>query len=509
MKALLTPLRVEMPTKSNEPEIFASKVKKPGSSGFGELLDLVGKVQSQATTADRNLSGDRNSRGEGFAQKEDLANRNGSGSEASRSEGRFEERERSSTTRESSERKNVKKKEADSAERSEGNEEAGSEVNLKDDAFETQVLNTVAVLTETVSQVEGQAEQLADELTLGEISEWVEGESFAPGSDEFEEFIPSTVNSNSEIDSLQDDVELEMGSIEDPRFQDPSKLSQENSSLLAASQVEQQIKAQSLSVNESGKLEDSDATFENREAPSLLETWTQDQEEGLSQDVELPVNQRVPTELADEAQAPTPAVNKVETQEAQAPTKSGGDRSVDPLTQTLEVSKEDKTLSELSKNLRASRPHSENIHLNAKGEALGKELGRVILQRLRGGEKHFRIFLTPPRLGQVQVDMDLQDGRLNLDMKVDSPAVRHLMNARVAELQESLATHGVQMEGFQVDVSDWGDQGPASPFSEFGDSSRQGRSSSRSQAEGANSELDDEVLEETISYHDGLIDTRA
>ena len=509
MQALIHPIRVESPVKSSEPEVLASKVQKPNQGGFGELLDLVGKDSTQASVQNGSSNNDRNSRESLSAQKEVLSDRKNSSSGKSRSNDRFEERDRLQDSRESSERKNVKKKEREEAGRSDKSEEADSEATLKDDTLETQALNQVALLTETLESVDVNTEQFSEEGTLTESFEWSEGESFASDSSDVHDLMSASQESGSESELTLGEADFEEIQNQDPRFENSASSLNEEAHSLSALDMEQQAKSQGLSHSNQVKTESSDSTFETREAPSLLETWTQDQTEGMGQEAEAQPHLQSQMELDEEIQAPSQFAQKMESSETSSSTKSATDRTVEPSTQVIEGAKEDKSLSELSKGSRASRPHSENIHLNSKGEALGKELGRVILQRLRGGEKHFRIFLTPPRLGQVQVDMDLQDGRLQLDMKVDSPAVRHLMNARIAELQESLASHGVQMDGFQVDVSDWGDQGPSSPFGDFDGQSRRGRSSDRSSSEANTQELEDDVLKESISYHDGLIDTRA
>lgn len=67
-----------------------------------------------------------------------------------------------------------------------------------------------------------------------------------------------------------------------------------------------------------------------------------------------------------------------------------------------------------------------------------------------GGE--VKVQMTPEGLGQVQLKVELQDGKVNVHVQAESPEVKKTIESSLAELKTSLAAHKLSMEHIKVDV---------------------------------------------------------
>ncbi len=67
-----------------------------------------------------------------------------------------------------------------------------------------------------------------------------------------------------------------------------------------------------------------------------------------------------------------------------------------------------------------------------------------------GGE--IKVQMTPEGLGQVQLKVELQDGKVNVHVQAESPEVKKTIESSLAELKTSLAAHKLSMEHIKVDV---------------------------------------------------------
>lgn len=466
--------------------------------GFGELLDLVGGASSTGPTRARLEPARETSR---RAERDDTSAPGDPDRLAAR-----EEESKSSTSREAADRDG----ERPSRERSESpdrrDEGAGEEpeTSLLDPGLETVLAPTTPDDGELLpGSLPADLEEGGDEniaLLTEDFTGEIPGET--PGEDELSH-LPLEPTPETRPD---ESLEVEVETVEETESALPTAVASENSTPVlkgeasgesgqAAAGLRASASPEPLATEvEAGEVESSDSA-------DLLTAW-KDAAGGDDPQSEGEPSAELVDRLDQLARSGVrkPAAEKVESAEAGRVSS----RSTEAVSSLEASGRDERTLPEVSRSTRVTRSQNETLNLNSKPEALSRELGKMIVQRLRGGDRQFRILLSPPRLGQVQVDMELREGRLDLSMKVDSLTVRHLMNSRLTELQESLASHGLSMEGFQVDVSGQEGRGDGL-FDRSGLAGRRGRAtdSSTRAAEA------DEVVEEGVYQHDGLIDTRA
>jgi flagellar hook-length control protein FliK len=69
------------------------------------------------------------------------------------------------------------------------------------------------------------------------------------------------------------------------------------------------------------------------------------------------------------------------------------------------------------------------------------------------GLSRFEMRLEPPSLGRLKVVMDLKDGTLSINFRVESQAVKEAVQNSLPQLREALAAQGLTVDGFDVQGS--------------------------------------------------------
>jgi flagellar hook-length control protein FliK len=86
-------------------------------------------------------------------------------------------------------------------------------------------------------------------------------------------------------------------------------------------------------------------------------------------------------------------------------------------------------------------------------EAVLRQVVRAARLNVAEGSTRFELRLDPPSLGKVGVVLDLREGALSVSFKVESDAVRELLQNSMAQLRSSLSSHGVSVAGLDVEGS--------------------------------------------------------
>lgn len=69
-----------------------------------------------------------------------------------------------------------------------------------------------------------------------------------------------------------------------------------------------------------------------------------------------------------------------------------------------------------------------------------------------GGRYHLTVQLEPPELGQMRLQIHMQQHAMTLQVDADSPAAARLIESRMSDLRDALAVHGVRMDRADVVV---------------------------------------------------------
>jgi flagellar hook-length control protein FliK len=85
----------------------------------------------------------------------------------------------------------------------------------------------------------------------------------------------------------------------------------------------------------------------------------------------------------------------------------------------------------------------------------------------RGGASEVTVRLDPPELGEVTVRLTSEDRVLSGQILVENRHVHELVQARLAELRESLVAQGVQVDHIQVSVDGRGASGTHREANQF------------------------------------------
>lgn len=85
------------------------------------------------------------------------------------------------------------------------------------------------------------------------------------------------------------------------------------------------------------------------------------------------------------------------------------------------------------------------------GDAIGAA-ARVLRSSSSGGRQQVTLQLDPPELGQLRLEVRMQDQAMTLRVDVDSQRVARLIESRLPELRDALATHGLRIERSDVVV---------------------------------------------------------
>jgi flagellar hook-length control protein FliK len=81
-------------------------------------------------------------------------------------------------------------------------------------------------------------------------------------------------------------------------------------------------------------------------------------------------------------------------------------------------------------------------------DQVGRQLSRALLR----GDRVIRLWLKPPELGAVKIEMDMKESVLRLEMIAENSTVKELLLSNVHELRNALAEQGVKIEGLDVQV---------------------------------------------------------
>ncbi len=79
-----------------------------------------------------------------------------------------------------------------------------------------------------------------------------------------------------------------------------------------------------------------------------------------------------------------------------------------------------------------------------------------------GRQSSARLLLEPPELGRVQVDIRMEDDQLLVKVRTESAEARELLSGRAAQLRAALASHGINVDRFDV-TADLSSDVPAEP----------------------------------------------
>lgn len=136
------------------------------------------------------------------------------------------------------------------------------------------------------------------------------------------------------------------------------------------------------------------------------------------------------------------------------------------------------------------------LHLGRDTEQWTPALGGRILAMVADGIQEARIHLDPPELGSLEIRMRIQNDQATIQVQVQSPQVRDILESHAQRLRDALAEQGLQLAGF--DVSEQSQQGFA------------GQSNS-SDWDGNDELVEDDQAEAPASQrvHNGLLDTFA
>lgn len=98
--------------------------------------------------------------------------------------------------------------------------------------------------------------------------------------------------------------------------------------------------------------------------------------------------------------------------------------------------------------------------------ALADDVGEVVVPQVvrnmaalaRNGISEMRLQLQPGDLGEIELRVRAIEGVVRGEVMVQHPEVKALLENQMERLRTALALHGLQLEGFDVDVSDQGAQ---------------------------------------------------
>jgi len=126
------------------------------------------------------------------------------------------------------------------------------------------------------------------------------------------------------------------------------------------------------------------------------------------------------------------------------------------------------------------------------------QVGQQLQRMVRDGQWQANISLNPARLGQIRINMTMEDGVLKTQLLSANQGVRELLEGGIPRLRELLEESGLQLG--QLDVaSDAASQQFANQQSESGELSQVSMTAS----------TEEENTEQRTSSHDGDLDTFA
>ena len=82
--------------------------------------------------------------------------------------------------------------------------------------------------------------------------------------------------------------------------------------------------------------------------------------------------------------------------------------------------------------------------------AMRGQLQQGILSAAQSGSSQLRLALNPPNLGQLQVNLSLRGDVLQATVVTGNSSVAAAVNTNLADLQQTLAQHGLNLQHVQV-----------------------------------------------------------
>lgn len=95
---------------------------------------------------------------------------------------------------------------------------------------------------------------------------------------------------------------------------------------------------------------------------------------------------------------------------------------------------------------------------------------KILSSSQREGNHRVTLQLDPPALGQIRLDIRMEQNDMTLRVAADSAAVGKMIESRLSDLRDALATHGIRIDRSDVVVRSHGSEGANAPFSHHGGS---------------------------------------
>lgn len=92
----------------------------------------------------------------------------------------------------------------------------------------------------------------------------------------------------------------------------------------------------------------------------------------------------------------------------------------------------------------------ETVRLN-RSEAID-QIARVVRTHANGRASSMTLRLDPPELGQLRVDVRMQDHSLVVRFQTQTQAAHDLLQDRIAELRHALEQHGIQLDRAEIEI---------------------------------------------------------
>ena len=116
-------------------------------------------------------------------------------------------------------------------------------------------------------------------------------------------------------------------------------------------------------------------------------------------------------------------------------------------------------------------PRTDSASKTKGAEPLGREVGQKTLNDVERvvlahrGERHSRVrlHLSPPELGQLTIEMRMENNTLRIRFEAERPEVGQLLKNNSAALSNALGEQGITVEGYEVVLSE-----PARDSDDFG-----------------------------------------
>jgi flagellar hook-length control protein FliK len=129
-----------------------------------------------------------------------------------------------------------------------------------------------------------------------------------------------------------------------------------------------------------------------------------------------------------------------------------------------------------SKSAAAVSKGSETAPSKYISETVYRQIADKMASQLRNNQHRLQIQLTPPNLGKVDLDLVMKDNHVKANLVAENPVVKQVLEEQADRLRESLAQQGVELESFEISLSeDYSKQADAQQDESRGSSTRGSR----------------------------------